>query len=166
MATFCIQSQKDQRWPEDVGIIAMEVYFPSICVDQVELEKHDNCGTGKYTIGLGQTAMGFCTDREDVQSLALTVVQGLMEKNNVSYRDIGRMEVGTETIIDKSKSVKTVLMQLFVDSGNTNIEGLDTTNACFGGTQALFNSAAWIESSAWDGELMAASLSVSGVNGV
>ena len=152
MATSKIPSLLEHRWPEDVGIVAMEVYFPSLCVDQIALEKHDGCGTGKYTIGLGQTVMGFCNDREDVQSLALTVVQGLMEKNNVAYTDIGRMEVGTETIIDKSKSVKTVLMQLFAGSGNTSIEGIDTTNACFGGTQALFNAVAWMESSAWDGK--------------
>jgi hydroxymethylglutaryl-CoA synthase len=42
-------------------------------------------------------------------------------------------------------------MQLFEESGNTDVEGLDTTNACYGGTQALFNSLAWIESSAYDG---------------
>ena len=67
-------------------------------------------------------------------------------------QDIGRLEVGTETIIDKSKSVKTVLMQLFEDSGNTNVEGIDTTNACYGGTAALFNALNWIESSSWDGQ--------------
>jgi hydroxymethylglutaryl-CoA synthase len=61
--------------------------------------------------------------------------------------------VGTESILDKSKSVKTVLMQLFEQSGNSNIEGVDTINACYGGTQALFNSVAWIESSAWDGKI-------------
>lgn len=32
-----------------------------------------------------------------------------------------RAQVGTETLVDKSKSTKTVLMQLF--PGNTNIEG-------------------------------------------
>jgi len=42
---------------------------------------------------------------------------------------------------------------LFEESGNTNIEGVDTTNACYGGTQALLNAVAWVESSAWDGEL-------------
>ena len=42
-------------------------------------------------------------------------------------------------------------MQLFAESGNSNVEGLDTTNACFGGTQALFNAVSWVESSAWDG---------------
>ena len=42
-------------------------------------------------------------------------------------------------------------MQLFESSGNTNIEGVDTVNACYGGTNAIFNSINWIESSAWDG---------------
>jgi hydroxymethylglutaryl-CoA synthase len=41
-------------------------------------------------------------------------------------------------------------MQLFEDS-NTNIEGVDTMNACYGGTNALFNAVNWVESRAWDG---------------
>lgn len=140
-------------WPKDVGIVAMEVYFPSKYVDQAELEIFDKVSTGKYTIGLGQAKMGFCSDREDINSLCLTVVQKLIEKNDLSYNDIGRLEVGTETIIDKSKSTKTVLMQLFERSGNYSVEGIDTTNACFGGTSALFNAVNWIESSSWDGKI-------------
>jgi len=69
------------------------------------------------------------------------------------YEQIGRLEVGTETIIDKSKSVKTVLMQLFEPSGNTDVEGVDTTNACYGGTSALLNAIAWVQSPFWDGRL-------------
>ena len=42
-------------------------------------------------------------------------------------------------------------MQLFQTAGNTNIEGVDTVNACYGGTNALFNAINWVESSAWDG---------------
>lgn len=42
-------------------------------------------------------------------------------------------------------------MQLFEESGNSNVEGVDTVNACYGGTNALFNSINWVESSAWDG---------------
>jgi hydroxymethylglutaryl-CoA synthase len=57
--------------------------------------------------------------------------------------------VGTETLLDKSKSVKSVLMQLFGDNGN--IEGVDTINACYGGTNALINTVNWMESSGWDG---------------
>jgi hydroxymethylglutaryl-CoA synthase len=71
--------------PQDIGIKAIELYFPSQvsrlsfspeggasqkltfhcqCVDQVELEKFDGVSAGKYTIGLGQTKMSFCDDRE------------------------------------------------------------------------------------------------------
>jgi hypothetical protein len=34
------------------------------CVEQSELEKFDGVSAGKYTIGLGQTRMSFCDDRE------------------------------------------------------------------------------------------------------
>lgn len=142
---------KKDVWPSNVGIIAIEIYFPFQYVDQTELEAFDGASAGKYTIGLGQSEMGFCTDREDINSLCLTVVQRLVERQGILYADIGRLEVGTETIIDKSKSVKSVLMQLFADSDNTDVEGVDTTNACYGGTAALFNSINWIESSSWDG---------------
>jgi hydroxymethylglutaryl-CoA synthase len=96
--------------------------------------------------------MGFCGDREDTNSLSLTVVQNLLEKNSIDPNQIGRLEVGTESILDKSKSVKTVLMQLFEQSGNFDIEGVDTINACYGSTQAFFNALDWVESSAWDGK--------------
>lgn len=138
-------------WPENVGIRAIEVIFPSQYVDQTELEQFDGASAGKYTIGLGQAKMGFCTDREDVNSLCLTVVSRLLERHHIKHSEIGRLEVGTETIVDKSKSVKSVLMQLFADSGNTDIEGIDTTNACYGGTASLFNALNWVESSSWDG---------------
>lgn len=42
-------------------------------------------------------------------------------------------------------------MQLFEESGNYDVEGVDTVNACYGGTNALFNAVNWVESSAWDG---------------
>ncbi|ORX53236.1 hydroxymethylglutaryl-CoA synthase [Hesseltinella vesiculosa] len=115
------------------------------------MEEFDGVSSGKYTIGLGQDVMAFIDDREDIQSICLTAVQNLMEKYKISYKDIGRLEVGTETIIDKSKSVKTTLMTLFSEHDNTEIEGIDTTNACYGGFSAFSNAVNWIESSSWDG---------------
>jgi len=143
----------DASYPVDVGIKHIELYFPSTFVSQEKLEIFDNVSPGKYTIGLGQHKMGFCGDQEDINSLSLTVLHNLMEKNKIDPMNVGRLEVGTETIIDKSKSVKTVLMKLFEESGNTDIEGVDTTNACFGGTAALFNAINWMESSSYDGRL-------------
>lgn len=52
-------------------------------------------------------------------------------------------------MLDKAKSCKSVVMQLF--GSNTDIEGADTYNACYGGTSAFLNAVNWIESSSWDG---------------
>lgn len=131
----------------DVGIHAIEIYFPKKFVSQAELEQFDGVSAGKYTIGLGQTNMSVCDDREDINSICLTAVHNLLEKYNVPLTSIGFLEVGTETIIDKSKAVKTVLMNLFRDAGNHAIEGVDSKNACYGGTNALFHAVNWLESS-------------------
>lgn len=139
----------DSPRPRNVGILAMDVYFPRYYVAQSDLERFNGVPAGKYTIGLGQDAMAFTGDREDVNSIALTCVAGLLEKYAIDPQEIGRLEVGTETLVDKSKSTKTVLMQLF--GGNTNIEGASTINACYGATAAVLNAIAWVESSAWDG---------------
>ena len=54
--------------PQNIGIKAIDLYFPSQCVAQSELEKFDGVSEGKYTIGLGQTKMSFCDDREGIES--------------------------------------------------------------------------------------------------
>ena len=128
--------------------------------------------------------------------------------------------MGTESALDRSKSIKTFLMMLFAEHGNHDIEaralvaphsarrcplpyvershalsrslpsedvvvrhgvpstdmkravlqvsavpfqrlfmrgpgmqGVDSLNACYGGTAALFNAVNWVESRAWDGRL-------------
>lgn len=137
----------------DIGILGMEVYFPNNYVDQVDFEEFSGASKGKYTIGLGQEKMAFASDREDVNTIAMTAVSQLMDNYQIAWSDIGRLEVGTETLIDKSKSTKTWLMDLFKKSGNHNIEGVTSINACYGGTNALFNTLNWMESKAWDGRL-------------
>ncbi|BGP15908.1 hypothetical protein JCM10213_003663 [Rhodosporidiobolus nylandii] len=135
--------------PQNVGIHAIDVYAPLRCIDEADLERFDGVSAGKYTIGLGTENMAFCDDREDINSFLLTVTKSLMDKYQIPPSSIGRLDVGTETLIDKSKSVKTLLMDLF--PGNSDIEGIDSKNACYGGTAALFNAVNWIESSSWDG---------------
>ncbi|KAF6804905.1 Hydroxymethylglutaryl-CoA synthase 1 [Colletotrichum sojae] len=138
-------------YPENVGIKAMEIYVPSQCLDQTLFEQYQGVSAGKYTIGLGLKYMNFCTDREDASSLALTAVSSLLKKYNIDPKSIGRLDVGTESPVDKAKSIKTVLTQLFEPSGNTSLEGIDAVNACYGGTAALFNAVNWVESRSWDG---------------
>lgn len=48
-----VQTAGISQRPKNVGILAMELYFPSTCVLQKDLEVFDNVPKGKYTIGLG-----------------------------------------------------------------------------------------------------------------
>ena len=48
-----VNEKAKYSWPERVGILAMELYVPSYCVDQTVLETYDGASAGKYTIGLG-----------------------------------------------------------------------------------------------------------------
>jgi hydroxymethylglutaryl-CoA synthase len=76
-----------QSKPQNIGILAMEIYFPSLYVSQADLELFDQSEKvtkGKYTLGLGQEAMSFVNDREDINSITLTCVNNLMVKNNVT----------------------------------------------------------------------------------
>ena len=133
-----------------LGIIDMQIYFPRYYISQSELEQYDNVSKGKYTIGLGQTNLAFVYDNEDINSICLTVLDMIIRKNNIKLSDIGRIEVGTETFIDKSKSIKTNLMDIFKNS-NCDIEGVTVSNACYGGTSALLNAFNWLYSSYYDG---------------
>jgi len=47
--------------------------------------------------------------------------------------------------LDRSKSIKTHLMQLFSARGCHDLEGVDNYNACYGGTAALLNSLDWVQ---------------------
>jgi hydroxymethylglutaryl-CoA synthase len=139
----------------NAGILAMEVYFPVTFVNQQKLEEFDGVSPGKYTIGLGQNNMACVGDDEDAASIALTAVSSLMRKYSIPYDKIGRLEVGTESLIDKCKSVKTTLMQLFHNHQNYHLQGVDCINACYGGTSALLNAVHWIASDYWDEKSLA-----------
>jgi hydroxymethylglutaryl-CoA synthase len=57
----------------------------------------------------------------------VAAVRSLLKKYNISPNSIGRLEVGTETLIDKSKAVKTVLMKLFEEASNTDVDGKESS---------------------------------------
>jgi hypothetical protein len=98
--------------PQDVGILAMEMYFPrrvrrvffsafltistplltvpdavsQQCISEEALEQFDGVPAGKYTIGLGQKYMVFTDDREDINSFALN---GMSISSLIMFRNFG-----------------------------------------------------------------------------
>lgn len=161
---------------KNIGIHTIEIYYPQMYCDQFEMEVFDSSEDrfgpgviGKYTKGIGQLEFRFVTDDEDPVSFGMTVIHRLMERmsreawnQTHKYSDDGRnlnpwnaigcFNVGTESLIDRSKSMKAYMMDLFERYGNeANIEGVDHYNACYGGQAAFFNVTNWVDSDKWDG---------------
>jgi len=138
--------RRGERYP---GIHAIEVYVPRHCVQADALEVEHDC-KGKYTDGLQMRQWGACDEDEDVVSMARTAVRRLVEKQGLAWEDIGMLNVGTESLLDRSKSIKSHLMDLF-PPGVFDVEGVDYYHACYGGTASLFACTNWVGCEAWDG---------------
>lgn len=96
--------------------------------------------------------------------MAATAALRLLEACGVAAREIGRVEVGTETGVDRSKSVASFLMQWLGADGSGGGSGggvgsagglpvmcADNVHGCFGGTAALLHAADWVAGPSWDG---------------
>lgn len=55
--------------------------------------------------------MAFVSDREDINSVMLSAVSRLLERYDIDPALVGRLEVGTESLVDKSKSSRTTLSE-------------------------------------------------------
>lgn len=128
-----------------VGIIGIEYQLPYYKIDESDIAKSIDWEVDKIKIGLNMQEIGVVGYTEDVVSLALSAVERLITRYNIDTKDVGKIEVGTESHFDSAKSIKTYLLDLFQD--NQSISGCDTINACYGGTNALLNCLSWMESS-------------------
>ena len=99
-----------------------------------------------------QDALAFCSPHEDPVSMALTATFRLLTNWNIAPASIGRLEVGTESNPDRSKSIKSHLMRLLAPA-NHDVQGTDCVHACYGGTAALLNALSWCSSCLWDGRM-------------
>ena len=132
------------------GIHAIEMYVPRHAVKASTLEKAHGV-VGKYTQGLMMHEFCGTGEDEDPVSIGLSALSRLMYRYNVKFEEVGMMYVGSESLIDRAKSIKSNLMMLFNEHNCYDVEGVDTYNACYGGTAALLNCMNWVQSDSWDG---------------
>jgi len=159
------------------GIHTIEIYYPQFYLKQTEAEEYDArpdrygpSVIGKYTKGIGQIEARMPTDDEDPVSFAMTAVHRLLERMDREgwnetgrwqedgktlpiWESIGRLDIGSESLVDRSKSIKSFVMDIFERYGGNagNIEGVDQYNACYGGQAAGLAVLSWLESDRWDG---------------
>jgi len=159
------------------GIHTINIYYPQFYMKQIEMEEFDArpdrygpSVIGKYTKGIGQIEGRYPTDDEDPVSYSMTNIHRFIERMekegfNETYKysedgkslkpwnSIGRLDIGSESLVDRSKSMKAYCMDLFERYGDmeANIEGVDMYNACYGGQAAGLCAQNWVESDRWDG---------------
>lgn len=93
---FTSNFQHTMHRAQDIGIRALEVYFPKCFVSQTDLEVADEC-VGKYTKGLRQENLGVCSVEEDIHSMSLTVLHNLIKRIGLDLQSIGFLEVRFES---------------------------------------------------------------------
>jgi len=132
------------------GLHAIEMYSPRHAVKASTLEKAHGVD-GKYTQGLMMTEFCGTGEDEDPVSIALTSCSRLMYRYNIKFEEVGMMYVGSESLLDRAKSIKSNIMMLWNEHNCFDVEGCDVYNACYGGTAALLNCMNWLTSPSWDG---------------
>lgn len=134
----------------NIGIPHIQVYLPSLKVakqDAVPFSKYPQKEEG------AKESLTVLPSDEDVISMALTVVRDLMERTGIGWDEIGMIQVGTSTNLDRTKPIQSYICAMFNEHGVYDLVGGDNTFACNSGMNALMHVASWMGSPFWNGKL-------------
>ena len=83
--------------------------------------------------------------------MALTAVHRLLRRCHVRPEDVGKLQISSASLLDRSKSMKTELMTLLEQAGGSDAEGTDLYGMSEGGTVAVHDCISWARGGSWDG---------------
>ena len=132
-----------------VGIDALGVAVPSLCIDLEVLAKARGVAPSKYLEGIGTWRMGVAPLDEDTVTLAARAASMAMTSAGAKPDEIGMLVVGTETAVDHSKPVSSFVQGLLGIGSRCRV--FETKHACYGGTAALMMALDWIRSGSANG---------------
>lgn len=136
-----------------VGIDDISVYIPSLFLDIADLAEARGIAPAKLQKGLGLQTMAVPDASEDVVTMAAEALIDLVAKNDLQPEDIGRIYVGTESMVDGSKPIASYLVGILhryyeqqeIDAHSLRrCDAVDLTFACIGAVDAMHNSLDWI----------------------
>jgi hydroxymethylglutaryl-CoA synthase len=135
-----------------LGIDDISVYIPNLYLPISELARHRQIDQGKLESGLGLRKMALPDVNEDVVTMAAEAIIDLIDKNQLSASEIGRIYVGTESSVDASKPIGSYILgiinQYYKSKGVPNAmkhcDTVDMTFACIGAVDAMQNALDWI----------------------
>ncbi|MFB3763933.1 MAG: hydroxymethylglutaryl-CoA synthase family protein [Methanotrichaceae archaeon] len=138
----------DTRHRDLVGIDDIAVYVPKLFIPMTgEFAASRGIDPGKLTKGIGIERMAIPDKHEDAATMAAMSLLGLMRRNDLNPKDIGKIYIGTESGVDEAKAIGTyVVGMLEMVYGQGSFEECSTVefkSACIGATHALENLFYW-----------------------
>lgn len=147
--------------------VAIEVYTPRHCVSASALEGVSAGGDLQRSMMnrlIEQYAV--CAEDEDSISMLLTALSRMAARHDLQPHMVGRIYVTSNTLLDRSKSLKSELMAWAELASHADIEGIDHGGCASTASQDFLRCINWVQSAAWDGRWAVATccemLSVSG----
>ena len=130
---------------ERASLQALEVHVPCHCVSATALDAANGTRVGEVCL---HERYSTCGKDEDAVSMALTAIHRLTRQCGVRLENVGLLQLGSASLLDRSKSMKSELTALLEAGGCATAEGVD---ACSGAAAAVLSCVRWVEGSGWDG---------------
>ena len=142
---------------QSAGIDDIEVYTPELYVDATNFENARGMEPGHMFHGVGIHKMSIPDSCDDAMTMGTMAALKLIEKNNLSPSEVGRIDVATESSLDESKGANSyiigMLEQVLGKGTLTHAGGVEKKFACASGGYATYDQVNWIRSDEHDGKL-------------
>jgi hydroxymethylglutaryl-CoA synthase len=139
-----------------VGIDDISIYIPRLFLDARDFAKARGMDPDKLQRGLGVSKMAMVDTNQDPACMAANACLRLLERDNLSPKDIGRLYVATESSLDESKAMNSyvigMLEQIYGDDSFGHCGGIECKFACVSGSYALYDNSNWIRAGESEGK--------------
>ena len=110
----------------------------------------------KLQRGLGISQMAMVDTNQDPACMAANACLKIMQKNDLSPNEVGRLYVATESSLDESKAMNSyvigMLEQVYGDDSFGHCGGIECKFACVSGSYALYDNSNWIRAGEAEGK--------------
>lgn len=131
-----------------VGIDDIAIYIPRLFLDARDFAEARGMDPDKLQRGLGISKMAIVDTNQDPACMAANACLRIMQRDNMSPKDIGRLYVATESSLDESKAMNSyvigMLEQVYGEGSFEHCGGIECKFACVSGSYALYDNSNWI----------------------
>ena len=131
-----------------VGIDDIAIYIPRLFLDARDFAEARGMDPDKLQRGLGISKMAIVDTNQDPACMAANACLRIMQRDEISPKDIGRLYVATESSLDESKAMNSyvigMLEQVYGEGSFEHCGGIECKFACVSGSYALYDNSNWI----------------------